>query len=292
MKRQGSSRTPRARRNVRAHGKRIVFTERDEVLVSSVARFGLVRSGDLKRLLFPDRHRDVLATRLRKLFDAGYLDVHVSGLDRENAYSLGPKGKAWARERTASVVRPPKGNVEHWLGIVSTWTLLSRHCHDTPGWALHLARPEWELRPALGGAASSIIPDLVVEVSAPESGGEARMLRCAIEVDRGSEGALVLSRKVTAYGRLLAGSDGLFGWSEFGLGFALSGWKESGRSQRFLTRLKDLPTWSLVWDLDDGPGPALTGLVTGQVGTVAECRHGNGTPTGASDCVFNGKQHE
>lgn len=247
----------RRKRSVRAAKGIVHLTDRDQALLAALTRFGLARSSDLRCLLFPDRHPDVLARRLRKLFDAGYVDVVMNNLNQENAYVLGPRGRAWARWRDLTPVRAPKANREHWLGIVSTWVRLSRFCFEEPTWELRLVKPEWELRPRIGGPLAAVIPDLVAELTVEASEGERRRLRVAIEIDRGTEASSVLNRKISAYGRLLATGEGLLGWSEFGLGFALSGWRDGRRREAFLDRLKRLPTWSLVWDLEDGPAGAL-----------------------------------
>lgn len=273
----------RRKRSVRSGGAVVRLTERDEALLLAVARFGMARSSDLKCLLFPDRHKDVLAHRLRKLFDAGYLEVLMTYLNQENTYTLGPAGKLWTRNRGITPVRPPKANTEHWLGIVSTWVKLSRFAHETPGWTLRLAKPEWELRPRIGGPASAVIPDLVAELSIAGMDSQPRILHLAIEIDRATEASTVLNRKLAAYGRLLSSSEGLFGRREFGLGFALSGWNQGRRRQAFLDRLKRIPTWSLTWDLDEGPGVALFDFARRHIDTVTEARSGNGTGSDVSD---------
>jgi hypothetical protein len=266
MQRQG--------RTVRRAGVKVRLTERDEVLLAALARFGVARSSDLRTFLYAGRHRDVFASRMRRLFDGGFVDVTSAGFSEANVYTLGPQGKAWAIAHGVAVTRPPRGGRQHWLAIVETWVRFARFAHETPGWELLSARPEWQIRPEALGC--PVIPDLTLKLSAPTANGAASV-HLAVEVDLATERASVLSRKVAAYREVLAVEEGLFGWQDFGVGFAVSGWSPS-RREAFSRKLEEhLPTWWLLWDIAEGPEQALNRIVESIGGPVTASRYGNGS---------------
>jgi hypothetical protein len=89
----------RVPRDCRRTGTKVVLTERDQALLCAVGRFRLVTSADLAVLFFPGRHRDVCADRLRRLFDAGFLEVRAAERAVQNQYSLGPAGRKWIADQ-------------------------------------------------------------------------------------------------------------------------------------------------------------------------------------------------
>jgi hypothetical protein len=272
----------RQKREIRRAGRSIRLTERDEALLGALARFGMARTSQLRRLLFPRNHPDIFADRARRLFDAGYLDVASAGLSESNRYALGPRGMMWARNRNQPFVRPPRGGHEHWLAIVETWVQCARFAHESGGVALVSARPEWELRPTAVGP--GVVPDLLIEIAAPAPAGS-HTVRLAIEVDLATERATVLGRKLSAYRALLVAGDKLFGWSDFALGFAVRGWTE-GRKQALSNRMDTtMPVPSVVWDLDAGLKDALSRLLEPRETPVAASRYCNGMDVPVSACV-------
>ena len=133
-------------RNVRKPGVRVRLNQRDEALLAGLARFGIARTGDLVGLVFPGTRSDTAARRLRRLFDAGYLDADFSDRSMENVYRLGPVGRRWVADRGLPETRPPRAGRDHHLATVRTWVDLARFCHEVPGASLTLCLPEWDLR--------------------------------------------------------------------------------------------------------------------------------------------------
>jgi protein involved in plasmid replication-relaxation len=202
--------TTRQPRSQRRSGVSLVITPRDEAVLRAVSRFRLCRTSDLGRLFFRGRNRDVLAARLRRLFDAQYLEAHVPDRAAENLYTLGPEGKERIRSTGGCVGAVPRPPWEHHLGIVRLWSMIASATHEMANVQLASFCPEWEVReqPKVRGAA--IVPDALLEVRAPA------LIRVAVEVDRGTESLEILRRKFQSYTRhRMAG--GLLGWPAFEL---------------------------------------------------------------------------
>jgi hypothetical protein len=177
------------------------LTPRDERLLRAVARFGIVRTPDLVRLLFPNTRPDTAARRLRKAFDAGLLDVRAGDRARPNVYSLGPRGRAWAQREGVRVSHIPRGDIEHHAATVAAWSSLAAGCGKTAGVQLRRFIPDWELRKRPDCVGAPVIPDALVELAI-----ENRRLAFALEVDRGGERALEWRRKLDGYRRWLDAS--------------------------------------------------------------------------------------
>ena len=107
-----SRETRRQPRDRRRAGVSVCLSERDRGVLAAVARFRLVRTGDLVRLFFRGVRADTAAVRLRRLYDASYLTVYCSDRSQQSIYALGPEGRRWvaaqveeARARGAKI--PP-----------------------------------------------------------------------------------------------------------------------------------------------------------------------------------------
>jgi hypothetical protein len=211
----------RQSRTKRQPGVRVELSARDEALLRAIARFRLVRTADLAALFFPGRHADVCAERLRRLFDAGYLEVHVTERAAPNLYSLGPAGRKWLVDQGGAWLPAPRGGWDHHLGVVQVWAMLAAVLHGRSGLGLTRFVPEWEIR-SKSPYQATVVPDALVEVG--RIGGECRgPVRIALEVDLGTESLPVLRKKLRAYRELKATRDGVLGWESFGLVLAVLG---------------------------------------------------------------------
>jgi len=200
-------------RNRRHRGVNVRLTDRDRHVFEALGRFRLARTRDLQLTCFRGIHPTTAGLRIRKLFDAGFLDVHSGRIGEENVYVLGRAAKDW---RLGPV---PRGNLQHHLAIVHAWAILAANVPESL--LLERSLPDWELRedaPHL-----EVIPDLFMVLS-----GKA----LAVEVDLGTEALPVLRRKLDAYRSL----DRLFGYP-----FAVSVMAER--------RIPDVHCWSA----SDGP---------------------------------------
>lgn len=206
---RGERRRRRAERSRTVH---VQLTDRDRVLLRALVRFRIATTRDLVRLIFTGVRADTAAARLRRLFDAGYVDVRVTTLAAENRYSLGPQGRRAMESEGLCLGAVPRGNVEHHLAIVRLWTELAAAARAARRLRLAVFRPDWELRQLPAAAAAPVIPDALIEL---REGGQ--QLRLAIEVDLGTEPLGTLRQKLAAYERATWGQTGVFGWSGFGL---------------------------------------------------------------------------
>jgi len=202
---------PRQPRSQRRNGIRLDLTERDRALLGALARFRLAPTSGLTRLFFAGVRPDTAAVRLRRLFDAGYLDVTSAELHRPNYYRLGPKGRQWADQLGVAAGRAPAGGQAHHLAIVRIWTEFALLARGGQEFRLSLFRPDWELR-EVADRRELVVPDALAELLPGASEHPGGPIRLALEVDLGTESIRTLSRKVDSYRAVLSEGDGLFGW--------------------------------------------------------------------------------
>ncbi len=190
-------RQPRVARRL---GVTVKITPRDEALVRALARFGAARTPDVLRLLFAGIRPDTAARRLRRAFDGGILAVRAGDRAQPNIYTLGERGKAFARAHGIAVSRVPRGDLDHHLRVISFWTALASFCHGRRDLRLRSFTPDWERRRSVRPDAAAAIPDALVELAASGSA----MIRFALEVDCGGERAKEWRAKLDRYLTLLA----------------------------------------------------------------------------------------
>jgi len=269
-----SSRSPRTQRRP---GVRVVLGPRDEALLRGLARFRVATTSQLVSLFFRGVRRDTAAVRLRRLYDAGVLDVAHSGLNAENIYAIGPAGRRWLAARGLSAGAPPRGQLDHHLGLVGLWTGLAAALHGSS--ALHLVRftPDWEGRQQKAGTGALVIPDAEVLLTLrPEAGGPNRV-RLFVELDLGTERHGALARKLVAYAAESPGE-------ATGLVVILEGAGDARLAAVRRLVAEHWPSWSLVCRRLDWPGPLLATL-----GHESRLPHpdspcGEGSPAGATLC--------
>lgn len=240
---------------------RVELNQRDEEILAGLARFGIARTGDLVTLAFAGIRADTAACRLRRLLDAGYLEVRSSDRAKESVYLLGPAGRRWVADRGIPETRPPRSEFAHHLATVRTWVQLARACHEIPGVEMTRVLPEWELRVRPEAPGYLVIPDLMAELSVTIPLSPPATVRMAIEVDLSSERPTILRRKVTNYRRLLGVEEGLWGWTNFGLAFVVSDWSEQRQKNIAQSLDATWPGWWVLWELKTGPASALTELL-------------------------------
>jgi len=199
-------------------------------------------------LIFGQVRRDTAAERLRRLYDARYLDVRSPDRSQENLYGLGPAGRDWLKGKGVAAGAVPRGGLEHHLGVVEAWVQLAASAHAAPGWRLELFRPDWEMREHHAGASLRLVPDGLVRLSRADAEGRQEPTHFALEVDRRTERPPELRRKVGQYEELRTSSSGIFGLPDAGLVFVL---EESGsRRQAAVEEILrcEWGGWWLIWD--------------------------------------------
>lgn len=267
----------RQSRQHRHRGVRVTLTERDCLLLETLSRFRIARTKDLLAVVFAEIHPMTASVRLRRLFDAGYLDVQCGDRSQENIYSLGPLGLRWAHQHGLRGRHVPRGSSAHHLAVVRVWSGVSEVLKVIPGAGMDLARPDWELREEFGEAGLPIIPDLFLVLRAESPGGE-QTAALAVEVDLGTEPLAVIERKIAIYDELAADDHGLFGYREFGLAVALA---NPGRAVAVRQILEHgWSGWWLLWSEAEGPAEAIASVmgVLSEAGDapVTDSRNGNG----------------
>jgi hypothetical protein len=188
----------RIARDRRRAGVRAVLGPRDEALLRALARFRIARTDDLTSLFFRGVRRDTAATRLRKLHDAGLLEVRSGGLNAQNVYVLGPGGRGWVEERGMAVGAPPAAPFGHSLAIVRLWARLAAALSEDGSLKLRRFEPDWELRARLAGSGAPVVPDAAIEIVSRQL-ETLPNVRIALEVDLTTERPGALRRKLAPY---------------------------------------------------------------------------------------------
>jgi hypothetical protein len=271
---------PRVPRDHRRTGTKVVLTQRDQALLCAVGRFRLVTTADVAVLFFPGRHRDVCADRLRRLFDAGFLEVRAAERAAQNQYNLGPAGRKWIADQGGTWRSPPRGGVEHHLGIVQVWATLASVLHDRPGLSLTRFIPDWEIRSG-NACLATVVPDALVEVGRPDEAVRGPV-RLALEVDLGTEWLPMLRRKLRAYRELAGTDEGAFGWKSFGLALAVlgPGAPRTSALRQLVAREWD-GEWAL-WTTKQDVATWVETLIGSRKAPVTDSRFGNGREGDAS----------
>ncbi len=244
-----------------------MLSSRDEALLRALARFRIARTSDLTELVFHGVRKDTAAARLRKLFDAGFVNIQAGDRARENVYSLGPQGSAWLERAGEIPPRRPSGGIEHHLAIVRAWSQLAVAVNELPGFALERVRSDWELRENAGVTAGLVVPDALVLLRVT---GTNESIRLALEVDRGTEGLGTLRSKLEAYEGLLASPAGLFGLRDIGIGIVLTAEARQRRPAVETLLSERWRNWWVLWNEDEGPGRALCEVRDAIVGSPHE----------------------
>jgi hypothetical protein len=278
----------RQKRDVRRAGVKIKPTPRDVALLRALGKFRIAKTHHLGQLFFFGRNRDVVASRLRRLFDAGFLETKVLERAGENIYWLGPKGRDVVRASGLIPQSPPRAGWHHHLAVVEAWSATASDAHRGKELSLRRFVPEWQVREENLVPGHPVVPDGLVELRL--SGGDVpRALHLALEVDAGTESLPVLRRKFQAYEDLhLAGIPAL-GWPSFVVLVALIP-SAKKRAAAITELLGPAPSsFARVWTIGDELLPILRSFVSssGTPSTTSRC--GNGRSDAASPTASSGE---
>src|SRR3989338_7001549 len=175
----------------------VVLTERDHQLLLVLGLVGYASTEQLCREFFPSLDR--CRRRLRALFDARYIAITIAASTASNLISLTRLGQAALEvtlpeaaegTRLAGAIR--LAGVPHHLGVVDTRLYLAALCrahgHELIAWS----GPGSRRVEALG--LEGVRPDGLAEIS-----GGGRLVRQALEYDRGHEPGKGLVAKLARY---------------------------------------------------------------------------------------------
>ncbi len=266
-------RKPRTRRQA---GVLVELTARDEALLRALARFRIASTSDLVLLFFDGIRRDTAAQRLRRLFDAGYLEVRMNERSEENLYSLGPEGRQWLRGRDLVVEAIPRGGLTHHLAIVRVWAGLASAVHQLESCRLEVFKPDWEIRRELRGQVGLVVPDALLQLSVQTDDHLGGFVRLAVEVDRRTERPPEVERKVRAYELQRMSAHGFWGWQDVGLLLVLEGSGSARRRSLAEIVRREWGSWLVIWDEGESPGPVLRRVLESGTAPLQGSPYGNG----------------
>jgi hypothetical protein len=183
---------------------------RDYEMMLFVGLCKYVCTGQLKQEFFTSLNR--ARRRIRKLFDAGLLDIHVAGSTSQNLVSLSKEGLALVKKSfpqlTERLNRPGTislAGVEHHLAVVDVRQYLAT-LTQTRSWALL----GWQsgsgaLAQELGLLQFRLRPDALAEIETNTNPGT---ITLGIEVDCGTENmGFTLAGKLDKYGQVFLSGD-------------------------------------------------------------------------------------
>jgi len=225
----------RIRRSERRQGVRVVLGKRDTAVIRAVGRFRLCRTHDLLRLFFRGIRRDTALRRLRRLHDAGFLDVFVAALHEENSFALGPAGRRFVEAEGLAASPAPKGGEDHHLAIVGVWTSLAAAVGGGSDVRLIRFEPDWVVRRRMAGTDPRLVPDALIELAV----GPTTVSRWTLEVDLGHERAAEFRRKLLAYSAEVA-----LGTESMGLAVVLC---DAGARRRAIIANLVQEYWAGAW---------------------------------------------
>ncbi len=214
----------------RQPGVPFVLTERDIEMLKVINRYRYLRTGQIKRLIFPD-NASLQSTRrrLRGLYHNGYINrmvpfVRAGHGGAEVAYYLDRKGDAALRDLGIEVLRPTKtGQVRptfllHALELSEFRVNLELAIQQQDDLSLHRFVADFELKSHVRGKRKSrrdfrlfdevqhpatgreyvVYPDGLIVLKAARNDREKRAL-LFLEIDRGTEGLRVIQEKFIGY---------------------------------------------------------------------------------------------
>jgi hypothetical protein len=183
------------RRTVRWSPVALHLAERDHWLLEALGKLRFATTGQLLRLGFANT-RSVASKRLRRLFDAGLVNVWVRCLEAENVYSLTLAGRSvlagTSNGHRVHVARGLDRDLDHTLAVndvrIALATMLPALGAELTSWL-----SDWDLRPR--GVSRRLVPDAQFTIRW-STGAETA---CNLEVDRRTQSTTAVLRKLMAY---------------------------------------------------------------------------------------------
>lgn len=206
-----TSRTRQSRRVSTPRRAAVRVTERDTWLLEALATMRFLTTSQIARLFFGGS-RWAANKRLRRVFDAGLVQVWVRSLSEDNIYAVSRRGLRCIEDHSedlalhATAPRGLDGNLTHLLAINQVRIALALTLPHTDG-AITWWRSDWDLR---AHGRERLIPDALFEVA--WAGHGTRTL--ALELDNHTKSPRRFLHKVLAYASRRHRGQSLYGLSE------------------------------------------------------------------------------
>jgi hypothetical protein len=184
---------------------------RDLWILEALAKMRFLTSSQLAALFF-DGSRWSANKRLRKLLDAGLLNVWVRSLSEENIYSITKRGLNTVEDNNITPmhsIKTPRGldeNLNHLLAINDVRASLASSLPEANAEIIWW-RSDWELR---AHGRERIIPDGLFLIKWNEQKEQVY----ALEVDNNTKSAKNFLKKILAYASFQARGLSIYGVSE------------------------------------------------------------------------------
>jgi protein involved in plasmid replication-relaxation len=187
------------------------MTERDVWILEALTKMRFLTTSQMAQLFF-DGSQWSANKRLRRLFDAGVVQVWMRSLAQENVYSVTQRGLQLLAEQEEDTdnggiaPRGLDGNLDHLLAINQVRIALALAL-PTIGAELTWWRSDWELR---AHGRERIIPDALFGIGWEQDSAQA----VALEVDNHTKSPRKFVQKILAYTSRRQQHRGLYGLSD------------------------------------------------------------------------------
>jgi len=213
---EASSRHASSRAAVKARTA-CVLTQRDIHILYAVAKLGMARTSDVRRLFFGSKY--TCLHRLQKLVDStGYLGRASRSVTEENVYYVTAKGFRFLQtqigEEAGQLTRYHFRGVEfsgfRHFALVNTFRIhLVLATQTSSAVSMPFFKPDWEIRKLLGNdATAGLVPDALFGLR-----GKDGIRTYALEMDRATESVGTLVNKVNRYASRLSSGYPILGLS-------------------------------------------------------------------------------
>lgn len=203
----------RARRDGWATNEKLTLTDRDARILYVIGTCGIVRTADITRFFFGTRA--TANDRLRKLYCAALVDVHVPDLSADNHYTLTALGRDRATEAfdlepgALQVVKKLPAKLGHRLAVTEARLAVALACERSSTYALAGFETDADLARERHAALLDLIPDARIRVRTRATDEEHVFF---LEVDLGTEAVTwLVRRKLAVYARHALTGTALYG---------------------------------------------------------------------------------
>lgn len=224
-------------------GRRVVLVERDLDVLALVALYRYLSTEQVARDLFPSEDR--CRRRLRQLYDAGYVNLHIMASNEPAIVTLtasGLNGLGQDRPDVAENVHLPGplrlAGLPHHLAVVDARQYVRALARADGGVVVRCERGQRGLARDLGLDEARLVPDAVERLVFGRD-----IVTISVELDRGTEGSRVLGQKLVRYKPVLDSG-------KLELWIVLSGGEGRRRNVESLVRDAGLAEHTRVMDVE------------------------------------------